>query len=86
MILLEELYILKVITLYRLMYFIERDQKILGQKKKLYYSGSRTWTTHYDRRKMYKTYDEANKENEQFLRDILYIHKDGRGSILSDDK
>ena len=33
-----------------------------------------------------KTYDEANKENEQFLRDILYIHKDGRGSILSDDK
>ena len=56
------------------MYFIERDQKILGQKKKLYYSGSRTWTTHYDRRKLYKTYDEANKENEQFLRDILYIH------------
>ena len=33
-----------------------------------------------------KTYDEANKENEQFLRDILYIHRDGRGSILSDDK
>ena len=68
------------------MYFIERDQKILGQKKKLYYSVSRTLTTHYDRRKMYKTYNEANKENEQFLRDILYIHMDGRGSILSDDK
>ena len=71
---------------YRAMYFIERDQKILGQKKKLYYSGSNNWTTHYDRRKSYKTYDEANKENEQFLRDILYIHRDGRGSILSDDK
>ncbi len=70
----------------RVMYFIERDQKILGQKKKLYYSGSRTWTTHYDRRKMYKTYNEANKDNEQFLRDVLYIHRDGRGSILSDDK
>ena len=56
------------------------------QKKKLYYSGSRTWTTHYDRRKLYKTYEEANKENEQFLRDILYMHKDRRGSILSDDK
>ena len=68
------------------MYFIERDQKILGQQKKLYYSGSTTSTTHYDRTKLYKTYDEANKENEQFLRDILYIHKDGRGSILSDDK
>ena len=71
---------------YRAMYFIERDQKILGQKKKLYYSGSNNWTTHYDRRKSYKTYDEANKENEQFLRDVLYIHRDGRGSILSDDK
>ena len=70
----------------RAMYFIERDQKILGQQKKLYYSGSRTWTTQYDRRKSYKTYDEANKENEQFLRDILYMHKDRRGSILSDDK
>ena len=70
----------------RAMYFIERDQKILGQQKKLYYSGSRTWTTHYDRRKSYKTNEEANKENEQFLRDILYIHRDGRGSILSDDK
>ena len=70
----------------RAMYFIERYQKILGQKKKLYYSGSITWTTHYDRRKLYKTYEEANKENEQFLRDILYMHKDRRGSILSDDK
>ena len=45
------------------MYFIERDQKILGQRKKVYYSGSNNWTTHYDRRKLYKTYDEANKEN-----------------------
>ena len=70
----------------RAMYFIERDQKILGQKKKVYYSGSNNWTTHYDRRKLYKTYDEANKENEQFLRDVLHIHRDGRGSILSDDK
>ena len=68
------------------MYFIERDQKILGQKKKLYYSGSRTWTTYYDRRKLYKTYEEANKDNEQFLKDVLHIHRDGRGSILSDDK
>ena len=46
------------------MYFIERYQKILGQEKKLYYSGSRTWTTKYDRRKSYKTYEEADKENE----------------------
>ena len=68
------------------MYFIERDQKILGQRKKVYYSGSNNWTTHYDRRKSYKTYDEADKDNEQFLRDVLYIHRDGRGSILSDDK
>ena len=63
-----------------------KEIKNLRSKEETYYSGSRTWTTHYDRRKMYKTYDEANKENEQFLRDILYIHKDGRGSILSDDK
>ena len=68
------------------MYFIEKNKKILGQEKKLYYCGSNNWTTHYDRRKLYKTYDEANKENEQFLRDVLYIHRDGRGSILSDDK
>ena len=68
------------------MYFIEKNKKILGQEKKLYYGGSNNRTTHYDRRKLYKTYDEANKDNEQFLRDILYIHKDDRGSILSDDK
>ena len=68
------------------MYFIEKNKKILGQEKKLYYSGSNNWTTHYDRRKMYKTYDEANKENEAFLRDVLQIHRDGRGSILSDNK
>ena len=70
----------------RAMYFIERDQKILGQQKKLYYGGSNNWTTHYDRRKLYKTYDEANKENEAFLRDVLQIHRDNRGSILSDNK
>ena len=52
-----------------------KEIKNLRTTKKLYYSGSRTWTTHYDRRKMYKTYDEANKENEQFLRDILYMQK-----------
>jgi len=68
------------------MYFIEKNKKILGQEKKLYYSGSNNWTTHYDRRKLYKTYDEANKENEAFLRDVLQIHRDGRGSILSDNK
>ena len=70
----------------RVMYFIEKNKKILGQEKKLYYSGSNNWTTHYDRRKLYKTYDEANKENEAFLRDVLQIHRDGRGSILSDNK
>ena len=70
----------------RVMYFIEKNKKILGQEKKLYYSGSNNWTTHYDRRKLYETYDEANKENEAFLRDILQIHRDGRGSILSDNK
>ena len=68
------------------MYFIEKNKKILGQEKKLYYSGSNNWTTHYDRRKLYKTYDEANKENEAFLRDVLQIHRDNRGSILSDNK
>ena len=68
------------------MYFIEKNKKILGQEKKLYYSGSNNWTTHYDRRKLYKTYDEANKENEAFLRDVLEIHRDNRGSILSDNK
>ena len=68
------------------MYFIEKNKKIVGQEKKLYYSGSNNWTTHYDRRKLYKTYDEANKENEAFLRDVLQIHRDGRGSILSDNK
>ena len=68
------------------MYFIEKNKKILGQEKKLYYSGSNNWTTHYDRRKLYGTYDEANKENEAFLRDVLQIHRDGRGSILSDNK
>ena len=56
------------------MYFIEKNKKILGQEKKLYYSGSNNWTTHYDRRKSYKTFDEANKENEAFLRDVLQIH------------
>ena len=71
---------------YRAMYFIEKNKKILGQEKKLYYGGSNNWTTHYDRRKSYKTYDEANKENEAFLRDVLQIHRDGRGSILSDNK
>ena len=71
---------------YRAMYFIEKNKKILGQEKKLYYSGSNNWTTHYDRRKLYKTYDEANKENEAFLRDVLQIHRDNRGSILSDNK
>ena len=45
----------------RAMYFIEKNKKILGQEKKLYYSGSNNWTTHYDRRKSYKTFDEANK-------------------------
>ena len=60
------------------MYFIEKNKKILGQEKKLYYGGSNNWTTHYDRRKLYKTYDEANKENETFLRDVLQIHRDGR--------
>ena len=68
------------------MYFIEKNKKILGQEKKLYYGGSNNWTTHYDRRKSYKTFDEANKENEAFLRDVLQIHRDGRGSILSDNK
>ena len=68
------------------MYFIEKNKKILGQVKKLYYGGSNNWTTHYDRRKLYKTYDEANKENEAFLRDVLQIHRDNRGSILSDNK
>ena len=71
---------------YRAMYFIEKNKKILGQEKKLYYGGSNNWTTNYDRRKSYKTFDEANKKNESFLRDVLQIHRDGRGSILSDNK
>ena len=68
------------------MYFIEKNKKILGQEKKLYYGVSNNWTRHYDRRKLYKTYDEANKENEAFPRDVLEIPRDNRGSIPSDNK
>ena len=60
---------------YRAMYFIEKNKKILGQEKKLYYSGSNNWTTHYDRRKSYKTFDEANKKNESLLTLVKHIIK-----------
>ena len=66
------------------MYFIEKNKKILGQEKKLYYRGDMTSTTAYDQRKEYKTREEAEKDNDVFIRDVLNIHRDTSGTIVSE--
>ena len=66
-------------------FIIERTEEIDGQEKKLYYKGEMTWTTVFDQRKLYQTREEAEKDNDVFLRDVLNIHRDGRGSIVTED-
>ena len=65
-------------------FIIEKTQKIQGQEKRLYYRGDMTWTTVYDQRRMYKTREEAEKDNDVFIRDVLNIHRDTSGSIVSE--
>ena len=77
----EEGYIVEILTYF----IIEKTQKIQGQEKKLYYKGEMTWTTVLDQRKLYQTREEAEKDNDVFLRDVLNIHRDGRGSIVTED-
>ena len=66
-------------------FIIEKTQKIQGQEKKLYYRGEMNWTTVFNQRKLYQTREEAEKDNNVFLRDVLNIHRDGRGSIVTED-
>ena len=66
-------------------FIIEKTQKIQGQEKKLYYKGEMTWTTVFGQRKLYTTREKAEKDNDVFLRDVLNIHRDGRGSIVTED-
>ena len=66
-------------------FIIEKTQKIQGQEKKLYYKGEMTWTTIFGQRKLYTTREKAEKDNDVFLRDVLNIHRDGRGSIVTED-
>ena len=66
-------------------FIIEKIQKIQGQEKKLYYRGEMNWTTVFNQRKLYQTREEAEKDNNVFLRDVLNIHRDGRGSIVTED-
>ena len=66
-------------------FIIEKTQKIQGQEKKLYYKGEMTWTTIFGQRKLYTTREKAEKDNNVFLRDVLNIHRDGRGSIVTED-
>ena len=66
-------------------FIIEKTQKIQGQEKKLYYKGEMTWTTVFGQRKLYETREKAEKDNDVFLRDVLNIHRDGRGSIVTED-
>ena len=66
-------------------FIIEKTQKIQGQEKKLYYKGDMTWTTVFGQRKLYETREKAEKDNDVFLRDVLNIHRDGRGSIVTED-
>ena len=65
-------------------FIIEKTQKSQGQEKKLYYRGDMTWTTAYDQRKEYKTREEAEKDNDVFIRDVLNIHRDTSGTIVSE--
>ena len=66
-------------------FIIEKTQKIQGQEKKLYYKGEMNWTTVFGQRKLYTTREKAEKDNDVFLRDVLNIHRDGRGSIVTED-
>ena len=65
-------------------FIIEKTQKIQGQEKRLYYRGDLTWTTVYDQRREYKTREEAEKDNDLFIRDVLNIHRDTSGTIVSE--
>ena len=66
-------------------FIIEKKQKIQGQEKSLYYRGDYTWTTVFSQRKLYKTREEAEKDNDLFIRDVLNVHWDQSGSIVSED-
>tara|TARA_B100000700_G_C14950158_1_gene811255 strand:- start:1019 stop:1231 length:213 start_codon:yes stop_codon:yes gene_type:complete len=66
-------------------FIIEKKQKIQGQEKSLYYRGDFTWTTVFDQRRLYETRAEAEKDNDVFIRDVLNIHRDTSGSIVSED-
>ena len=77
----DEGYIVEIPTYF----IIEKTQKIQGQEKKLYYRGEMNWTTVFNQRKLYETLEKAEKDNDVFLRDVLNIHRDGRGSIVTED-
>ena len=66
-------------------FIIEKKKKIQGQEKSLYYRGDFTWTSVFDQRRLYETREEAEKDNVVFHRDVLDIHTDGRGAIVSED-
>jgi len=66
-------------------FIIEKKQKIQGQEKSLYYKGDFTWTTVFDQRRLYETREEAEKDNDVFIRDVLNVHRDTSGSIVSED-
>ena len=66
-------------------FIIEKKQKIQGQEKSLYYKGDFTWTTVFGQRRLYETREEAEKDNDVFHIDVLDIHTDGRGAIVSED-
>ena len=66
-------------------FIIEKTQKIQGQEKRLFYKGDFTWTTVFGQRRLYETREEAEKDNDVFIRDVLNIHRDTSGSIVSED-
>ena len=66
-------------------FIIEKKKKIQGQEKSLYYKGDFTWTTAFNQRRLYETREEAEKDNDVFIRDVLNIHRDTSGSIVSED-
>ena len=66
-------------------FIIEKTQKIQGQEKKLYYKGEMNWTTVFGQRRLYETREEAEKDNDVFIRNVLNIHRDTSGSIVSED-
>ena len=66
-------------------FIIEKKKKIQGQEKSLYYKGDFTWTTSFNQRRLYETREEAEKDNDVFIRDVLNIHRDTSGSIVSED-